>query len=362
MENNDAANALARKLRSLESFKVDYVNVKGLLAQELWENAQRITQHGGTIFRKVYQGITASKLNAPDKKYLTANGFYARSVAEDGNCMYRAVADQLFNDETRHLEVRAAMFPRIQKEFNDSEDCHQHPNCWGNNATLHAISDAYSLHIVVYNKLDGRISKMQDMIGSQHARTVNLFLIDDRHYWSLRPVSEMTPKQPPEELIPTPPRQLVRSPAPLDSATTLQGRAAKRLANEKLRLPDGFSLTREDGPVWVVSVDRALFSATIAHEMEAKQISTVDFMVVVTNEYPFKPPRVGLLAPHFTTNPDREPTRYLSPLFKTDSALQMVSVPIQQWSPALTVAKLITLIVSELNDPTANAHVVWGGI
>lgn len=35
-----------------------------------------------------------------------------RHLAGDGNCMYRAAADQLFDDDDRHMEVRAAVARR----------------------------------------------------------------------------------------------------------------------------------------------------------------------------------------------------------------------------------------------------------
>ncbi len=38
-----------------------------------------------------------------------------KDITGDGNCLFRALADQLFNDHNRHLEVRTRIMDHIQR-------------------------------------------------------------------------------------------------------------------------------------------------------------------------------------------------------------------------------------------------------
>jgi len=40
-------------------------------------------------------------------KKLAEQGFQMKTMAGDGNCMFRAVADQVYGDEEMHEQVRA---------------------------------------------------------------------------------------------------------------------------------------------------------------------------------------------------------------------------------------------------------------
>jgi hypothetical protein len=91
----------------------------------------------------------------------------ARPVKADGNCQFRALAQQLYGDESLYASLRAHIVEQLKKEcshyadfvhepFDDytarmSKDCQ-----WGDNVTLQAASDLLGsdIHIItdqIYN-------------------------------------------------------------------------------------------------------------------------------------------------------------------------------------------------------------------
>jgi hypothetical protein len=42
-------------------------------------------------------------------------GFYIRDVAGDGNCLFRSIADQLFNDAERHGQMRTEIVAHLRE-------------------------------------------------------------------------------------------------------------------------------------------------------------------------------------------------------------------------------------------------------
>jgi hypothetical protein len=98
---------------------------------------------------------------------LAANGLRVKTMEGDGNCLFRSIADQLYGDASRHVEVRAAVveYMRTRKDYfklfldEDEEDVDEYLDQmsrsgeWGGNHELYAASETFSLAIYVYQNL-----------------------------------------------------------------------------------------------------------------------------------------------------------------------------------------------------------------
>ena len=87
-------------------------------------------------------------------------GLKEKKVRGDGNCQFRALADQLFRDQERHAECRAAVISQLRRErehyavFVDQDYLSyvgemSRDATWGDNITLQAASDAYGVGMCV---------------------------------------------------------------------------------------------------------------------------------------------------------------------------------------------------------------------
>lgn len=83
-----------------------------------------------------------------------------RVVKGDGNCQFRAIADQLWNDQERHPEVRQAAVAQLCQQperYKDyvTTDYQQYVSSmssvgeWGDHLTLQAAADAFNVRICV---------------------------------------------------------------------------------------------------------------------------------------------------------------------------------------------------------------------
>ena len=81
-------------------------------------------------------------------------------VRGDGNCQFRAVADQLFRDQERHAECRAVVInqlrrasddyaPYVPEDFDAYVDSMAKDTAWGDHITLQAAADAYGVRMCV---------------------------------------------------------------------------------------------------------------------------------------------------------------------------------------------------------------------
>jgi hypothetical protein len=81
-------------------------------------------------------------------------------VRGDGNCQFRAVADQLFRDQERHAECRAVVVdqlrrasedyaPYVPEDFDAYVESMAKDTAWGDHITLQAAADAYGVRMCV---------------------------------------------------------------------------------------------------------------------------------------------------------------------------------------------------------------------
>eukprot|EP01102_Stenamoeba_stenopodia_P022004 TRINITY_DN9018_c0_g1_i1.p1 TRINITY_DN9018_c0_g1~~TRINITY_DN9018_c0_g1_i1.p1 ORF type:complete len:353 (+),score=85.14 TRINITY_DN9018_c0_g1_i1:243-1301(+) len=103
------------------------------------------------------QGVLCKDIKVNNKK-LRLN---VRKMAEDGNCLFRAIADQVYGDQEMHGSVRKLCMDYIQAERDHysqfvTEDFEAYLNrkrrskCFGNNIEIQAISELYNRPIEVY--------------------------------------------------------------------------------------------------------------------------------------------------------------------------------------------------------------------
>ena len=91
---------------------------------------------------------------------LAAYGLKEKKVRGDGNCQFRALADQLFGDQERHAECRAVVMNQLRAESEHysvfvPEDWGAYvsemsrDSAWGDHITLQAAADAYGVGMCV---------------------------------------------------------------------------------------------------------------------------------------------------------------------------------------------------------------------
>jgi len=84
-----------------------------------------------------------------------------RQVEGDGNCQFRALADQLYGSQEHHLELRAQVVAQLRKDpgrfkgfvpgsFEDYVADMALPGTWGDHVTLQAAADAFGVQIHVF--------------------------------------------------------------------------------------------------------------------------------------------------------------------------------------------------------------------
>ncbi|KAK9789593.1 hypothetical protein WJX73_005231 [Symbiochloris irregularis] len=150
--------------------------------------------------------ITAEALRS-DREVL-AERLHKYSLTEkvvkgDGNCQFRAVADQLYRTPHAHLELRRAVVARLRKHSKlyveyVPEDygayCRnmERDGTWGDHVTLQAVADLYKLKIYVLTSFPGsdfiEIAPSDDQVSS--ARMLYVSFWAEVHYNSLYPATD----------------------------------------------------------------------------------------------------------------------------------------------------------------------------
>ena len=94
---------------------------------------------------------------------LREHGMVEKEVKGDGNCQFRALADQLFNDQDRYAKLRTAAVDQLRSdpehyvEFLPDEDWDSYvrrmeqDGTWGDHVTLQAVADAYKVTVHLYS-------------------------------------------------------------------------------------------------------------------------------------------------------------------------------------------------------------------
>jgi len=128
-----------------------------------------------------------------------------RNPASDGNCFFRAIADQLRGRESQHKSIREEIVtymklhsddfaPFYVGDFNAYLRKMAKNGVWGGNMELTAASKRYEVDIVVHN-LDAARMEILYQLG-RPKRTIHLSYHNERHYASVRRLDDMQSEAP----------------------------------------------------------------------------------------------------------------------------------------------------------------------
>jgi hypothetical protein len=148
------------------------------------------------------------QMDAPFPQRLRECGMVETQIEADGNCQFRALADQLFDgDQERYAECRAAAISQLRSEPDRyrefiTEDWEtyvsrmENDREWGDNITLQAAADYYEVTAHVYSHDPEMPFPL--VLPSQHLdtdRIIRLSHVPEVHYSSVHPSSEATQQQ-----------------------------------------------------------------------------------------------------------------------------------------------------------------------
>ncbi|GAW80014.1 hypothetical protein, conserved [Plasmodium gonderi] len=125
------------------------------------------------------------------KKY-----FYIRSIRTDGNCLFRAVADQLYNNEDNYKEIRKLVVSYLQrneekyKHFIEHDESYKSyiqrislDGTWGGQLELQAVGELFTVNILIYQE-NGCILEIKN--HSDDKKCIQLHYASSEHYNSVR--------------------------------------------------------------------------------------------------------------------------------------------------------------------------------
>lgn len=147
------------------------------------------------------------------KLQLSRFGLDIKEIAGDGNCLFRAISDQISGTEEMHLEIRALAVEFMRRNPNDfqpfiedDEDFAKYlkrmseSGTWGGNLELQALSIALEVNIKIH-----RLNEpVWEILNFTQKRSINLSYHDGDHYNSVRVKGDLTneiPKLVPENLV-----------------------------------------------------------------------------------------------------------------------------------------------------------------
>ena len=136
------------------------------------------------------------------RRRLDGIGLRENEVDGDGNCQFRAIADQLYGSSDLYAEVRTDIVEHLRSNLSrysafvpDSYDTYienmGHDGNWGDHLTLQAASNVYGLEIRVYTSYDGnweRVIRPTD--DGNIRRAIQLSFYAELHYNSVYPNTE----------------------------------------------------------------------------------------------------------------------------------------------------------------------------
>ncbi|ETM48333.1 hypothetical protein PPTG_09912 [Phytophthora nicotianae INRA-310] len=166
--------------------------------------------------------------NEQVEQHYSALGWTVVPIGKDGNCLFRAISDQLYNNELFHQDIRRRLVDFIEREekhfqpFVDGEQVDDYcarmheDGEWGGHLELYAAARLFNIHIVVHTGPVRRLRVTNEDVDKHNLapppyRILHLLYKDD-HYSSLHSNDDVKTIAAEEyTVIPTDKR--VRSPA-----------------------------------------------------------------------------------------------------------------------------------------------------
>ncbi|KDO19649.1 hypothetical protein SPRG_14549 [Saprolegnia parasitica CBS 223.65] len=109
------------------------------------------------------------------------------TMEADGNCLFRALSDQLHGDQTHFPVIRKDIVQYIKDHQDDLEPFMEDEEALGGNLELYVASLLWQRHIVVH-QVDGNRTTID--CGHAKARAWHVCYYNDEHYDSIRSVDD----------------------------------------------------------------------------------------------------------------------------------------------------------------------------
>ncbi|CRG99176.1 OTU-like cysteine protease, putative [Plasmodium relictum] len=122
--------------------------------------------------------------------------FYIKSIRTDGNCLFRAVSDQLYNHEDNYKEIRKKVVDHLSKKEEEYKNFVEYDESyksyierisldgtWGGQLELQAIGEIYNVNILIYQE-NGCILEIKN--HSDEKKCIQLHYASSEHYNSVR--------------------------------------------------------------------------------------------------------------------------------------------------------------------------------
>jgi OTU domain-containing protein 3 len=134
---------------------------------------------------------------------LLKEGYQIEYIDGDGNCLFRSISDQLYSDQSHHLEIRHQvmnyihdnqehfqLFIEDDEPFGDYLDRLRCPGEWGGHQELFAASQILHINIHVHQlEAPQFLLAAPSSMARNPIRNIHISYHGEYHYNSLRPTS-----------------------------------------------------------------------------------------------------------------------------------------------------------------------------
>ena len=227
-------------------------------------------------------------------------------MGSDGNCQFRALADQLFGNENRYADCRLKIIEQLWRDTDhykaswcDTDITRDGPwdsfvqrlgvadetgqPIWGGHHTLQAAADAYGVTVHVYSDVVGardfplKIESRYPAIGN---RFVSVSHISEMHYNSVINYNSV---------ITTAPLALGAPPSPDNAATLVAQEHARQMEEDKQTAADKSQKNKEDMTIVLGEKEFRLFQ--LFKDVEERDVLQ---LTLDTTGRPFWPSLIGV--------------------------------------------------------------------
>ena len=180
----------------------DVKDVLGRRSRDRGEGLSTLTPRvndSSTLNRVLRESARQSPERQLLRRRLDGLGLRENEVDGDGNCQFRAIADQLYGSPDHYAEVRANIVEHLRSNSSrysafvpDSYDTYienmGRDGNWGDHLTLQAASNVYGLEIRVYTSYDGNWEGVfRPTDDGNIRRVIQLSFYAELHYNSVYP-------------------------------------------------------------------------------------------------------------------------------------------------------------------------------